>query len=31
MVEETGIPREYMIFSATFIVIYEDLLVGERY
>jgi hypothetical protein len=29
--EETGVPRECMIFSATFIVIYEDILVGERY
>jgi hypothetical protein len=31
LVEETGVPREYMIFSSTFIVIYEDILVGERY
>jgi hypothetical protein len=31
LVEETGVSREYMIFSATFIVIYEDILVRERY
>jgi hypothetical protein len=28
LVEKTAVPREYMIFSGTFIVIYEDILVG---